>query len=283
MQSFRIVRTVMAAVVCCVGPISLNAADGSERTEPRMPSVIEQFTADRISLTRSYTIPISSVRMERFQKFYEDELAKLAAMNFDPMSLEDKIDYLLLKNRLTSDLHQLAIQKKQVEEMEPLLPFAKTIEDLVDCQRRMLPPDGEKAASALTEMVRQMNARRKELDPNPRKEHSESTGEKPETAANGKRKINPVVANRAVNATRQLAEQLRAWFGQYNGYDPTFTWWVAQPYKDADKALTAYSDFLKEKLIGIAPDDKTTIIGDPVGRDALMNELAEAYIPYSPV
>src|SRR5262249_19576812 len=81
---------------------------------------------------------------------------------------------------------------------------------------------------------------------------------------------------------RQLTEQLHTWFSQYNGYDPTFTWWVAQPYKDADKALTAYSDFLKEKLIGIAPDDKKTIIGDPVGRDALMNELADAYIPYTP-
>jgi hypothetical protein len=282
MQSFRIVGTVIVGVVCCVGHISLNAADGNERAEPRMPTVIEQFTADRISLTRSYTIPISPVRMERFQKFYEDELARLASMNFDQMSQEDKIDYLLLKNRLTSDLHQLEIQKKQVSEMDSLLPFAKTIEDLVDCQRRMLPPDGEKAAAALTEMVRQMNVRRKELDPNPSKEHAENAAEKTDINSGGKPKINPVIANRAVNATRLLTEQLRVWFGQYNGYDPTFTWWVAQPYKDADKALTTYSDFLKEKLIGIAPDDKTTIIGDPVGRDALMNELADAYIPYTP-
>ena len=35
-------------------------------------------------------------------------------------------------------------------------------------------------------------------------------------------------------------------------------------------------------MIGIAPDDKTTIIGDPVGREALMNELADDMIPYTP-
>jgi hypothetical protein len=43
-----------------------------------------------------------------------------------------------------------------------------------------------------------------------------------------------VVANRAVLATTQLRDNLRDWFGQYNGYDPQFTWWVDQPFKDAD-------------------------------------------------
>jgi hypothetical protein len=63
---------------------------------------------------------------------------------------------------------------------------------------------------------------------------------------------------------------------------PTFTWWVSLPYKNADKALTGYSAFLKTKLIGIKPDDKTTITGDPAGRQALLNELADDMIPYTP-
>ena len=40
--------------------------------------------------------------------------------------------------------------------------------------------------------------------------------------------------------------------------------------------------FLKEKVIGIKADDKTTIIGDPVGREALLNELSDNMIPYTP-
>jgi hypothetical protein len=239
-----------------------------------MPSVIEQFTADRMSLAGTYSVPISPARMERFEKFYRDELAKLDAMNFDQMPQDDKIDYLLLKNRLTADLHQLAIQKKQVDEMQPLLPFAKTIEDLLERKRLMLPPDGEKAARELSEISSQINATRKEFDLKQHGQRSSDGGEKS--------KVSPVVANRAVNATRQLSDGLRDWFNQYNGYDPVFSWWVAQPYKDVSKALTDYSAFLKEKLIGIAPDDKTTIIGDPVGRDALMDELADNLIPYTP-
>ena len=94
-----------------------------------------------------------------------------------------------------------------------------------------------------------------------------------------KPKVNPIVANRAVEATRQLSAELKDWYGQYDGYDPTFTWWVALPYKGADKALTDYAAFLKEKLIGIKADDKTTASsGDPVGREALLNELSDSMI-----
>lgn len=257
--------------------VSSSKAATPESDERKMPSVIEQFTADRMSLSRTYSLTLSPAHMSRFEKFYKDQLAHLDSMNFDPMSQSDKVDYLLLKNRITADLHQLEIQKKQIEEMQSLLPFADCIETLIDRKRLMEPPDSEKAAAALTEIVKQIEAKRKELDPHPHGERSGNGNEKPEKA-----KINPVVANRAINATRQLTMQLHDWFAQYNSYDPVFTWWVAQPYKDADKALTGYDAFLKEKVIGIAPDDKTTIIGDPVGREALMNELADDMIPYTP-
>jgi len=57
---------------------------------------------------------------------------------------------------------------------------------------------------------------------------------------------------------------------------------VDLPYKATQDALKDYSIFLREKLAGIPPGDKTTIIGDPVGREALLNELADNMIPYSP-
>jgi hypothetical protein len=262
---------VAAGMAFCANSFAATVPAVGER---KMPQLVEQFTADRMSLTRIYPVAIAPSRMERFQKFYNDELAMLAALNFEKLSEDDRIDYLLLKNRITSDMHQLAIQKKQVEEMQSLLPFAKTIEDILDRKREMQRPDAEKDAAALTEMVKQLDALRKQLDPKPRGGQGSDGVEKP--------KVNPVVANRAANATVQLNAALKEWYGQYNGYDPIFTWWVDQPYKDADKALTSYNAFLKEKLIGIAPDDKTTIIGDPVGREALMNELADDMIPYTP-
>jgi hypothetical protein len=205
-----------------------------------MPSVVEQFTADSRSLDRTYPLDISQARMARLERFDSDELALLAAMNFDSLAESDKIDYLLLKNRVTSDLHRLAIQKKHVEEMKTLLPFYETIESLMEDKRLMKRPDGEKAASALTAMVKRITEEQKTLDP---KAHEKDAPE-----GFSKTKVDPVVANRARIATDELKEALKNWFEQYHGYDPDFTWWVDQPYKDADKALTGYSTFLKEKV-----------------------------------
>jgi hypothetical protein len=257
---------VIGGIICGTAFAANGASTPTERT---MPAVIEKFAADRMSLERVYSVGISQAYFVRFQKFYNDQLAVIAAVDFDELSKEDRIDYLLLKSLVTSDLHRLAIRKNHLEEMRPLLPFLHTIEGLTDQQRLMKPPEGEKIAAALTEMVKQVTAAKKQLDPKP----SESAQ---------KLKIDPVVANRAALATHQLSEDLRGWFNQYNGYDPIFTWWVAQPYKDADKALADYVSFLKEKLVGIPPDDKTTVIGDPVGREAVMNDLADNMIPYTP-
>lgn len=253
-------------------PFAAVAASPPQHGVPgaRMPSIVEQFAADRMSLNRTYPLAISPAHIARFRHFYQDEATRLTAIDFESLSQEDKVDYLLLRNRLTADLHQLDIEQHRIEEMQPLLPFADPIEEILEKKRLMQQPDSEKDAALLTVLVKQIEATRKQFEANPRQ------------AAQSSSTINPVVANRAVAATREITAQLHDWFGQYNGYDPMFTWWVAQPYKDADKALTAYSAFLKEKLIGIKPDDKTTIIGDPVGRDALLNQLSDDMIPYTP-
>src|ERR1700691_6068616 len=184
------------------------AAPAETPVVPRMPQFIEQYTADSKSLRETYTVLISPVRMARFEKFYNDEVAALAAMDFDSLSQEDKVDYLLLKNRLNADLHQLAIERQQTADMQTFLPFAETFGTILEQKRLMQRPDAEKDAAALTAMVKQMDAARARLDP------------KPQAAA--KPKINPVTANRALLATEKLRSQLKDWFDQNNGYDPLF-------------------------------------------------------------
>jgi uncharacterized protein (DUF885 family) len=258
---------LVAMAAAAARPVSAGtvAAEG-----PKMPAIVEQYSADRMSLLRTYEVEIGPERSERLEKFYRSELALLGSLNFDQLSHEDQVDYLLLKLTCTSELHELALRKAQVAEMQPLLPFAGTIENFMTGKRLMQRPDAEKSAAALNTMVKEIDAARKKLDPGPN------------AGADAKPAIDRMVANRAVIATLELQANLHDWFNQYNGYDPAFTWWVDMPYKAADQALTSYVAFLKERLIGIKPDDKTTIIGDPVGRDALMAELADNMIPYTP-
>jgi hypothetical protein len=270
---FSITRGVstLASILATVGSSMAVAAQGAPPATAAptavMPEIIQSYTADRMSIDGTYRVSFAPITLDRFEKFNRDELAMLDRLDFDGLaSKEDKIDYVLLKNHVTGQLHQIEKRRKEAGQMQPLLPFAPTIETLLDDKRRMVRPDGEKVAAALTDIVNKIAAAQKQFDPQ---------------ASKGA-KIDPNVANRAVVAATELQRELHTWFNQYDRYDPFFTWWADLPYKGADKAISDYITFLKNKLVGIAPDDRTTIIGDPAGHDALIAELRDNMIPYTP-
>src|SRR4029450_3500206 len=97
-----------------------------------MRGLIERHTADRGSLLRSYPVEISPARRARLKQFYGDWLAALGGLDFDSMSQDGKVDYLLFKNYLTHELRDLDIQAKALAEVAPLLPFSQTITDLAE-------------------------------------------------------------------------------------------------------------------------------------------------------
>jgi uncharacterized protein DUF885 len=278
----------------------------SSRSELR--GIIERYTADRGSLSRSYPVELSQGRQARFKQFYSDWLALIGKMNFDAMSLDGKVDYLLFKNHLDHELLQLEIQGKSLAEIAALLPFAQTVVDLAEARRRMETIQPPKVAAVLNEMKKQIESTRKSIDP---------------------AKVKKSVANRALNNVTGLRNALRVWFAYYNDYDPLFTWWVDEPYKAVDQSLGDYAAFLGERVVGVKlieagatvadarqgegaagrrgqgrpgegatgrrgegfggqrqvnarAGDASDIIGDPIGREALMAELAAEMIPYTP-
>src|SRR5437588_6514178 len=284
-------------------------------TESEMRPLIERYTVDRGSLMRSYPASISSARQTRFRQFYSDWLAQLQKLNFDSMSQEGKVDYLLLKNHLEYELRQMDIQTKQLAEIQPLAPFTKTIADFEDARRQMQPIDSAKTAATLTNLRKQVEDTRRAVEAGIR-------------TASGSDRIDPIkakksVAFRAVGAINNLRNTLRNWYTFYNGYDPLFTWWNEEPYKSLDQTLTTYAAFLSERVVGLRPEstqpgttgvttnrgagggpgpgqgfgqgqggqrvvasarpgDTSDIVGDPIGRDALLSELQSEMIPYTP-
>jgi hypothetical protein len=101
--------------------LDLNDID-SRQSEMR--SVIERYSADRGSLARFYSVEASSARQARMKQFYSDWLATLAKLDFDSMSQDGRIDYLLFKNHLVHELRQLDLQVKALAEVAALVPFA---------------------------------------------------------------------------------------------------------------------------------------------------------------
>ncbi len=236
-----------------------------------MQTLIERYSADHDTLASVYTDPLAPATRERMTRFLADARRQLAAVDFAALDEEGKADYLLLANHLDREGHSLALAAKQWKEVEPLLPVAPAIFALEDSKRGIEIPNGEKIARQLNAMTAALAARRKELEATLAKDS-------PTAAA----RPTPIAAWRAADDLDGLRRQMHHWFEFYNGYDPSFTWWAAQPYKLTDDAIKDYSTFLREKVAGIAHDDKTTIIGTPVGREALLAQLSDEMIPYTP-
>ncbi len=252
--------------------------------------MIERFSADLRSLTRTYPIRTSPVRHARFEQFISGEQAELAKVNFDSLGKDAQIDYILLRNYLQRQSAQLALEAQQAAEMQRLVPFIDTLIGFEDARRKMQPLDPKAAAAALSATVKAIEAARK--------------------ANSGDVQVSRVVANRAAARLASVRNNLKDWYNFYHGYDPSFTWWISEPYREVDQAADAYVKFLREKLAGIhtaAPagvergaggprsetaasvrasgpvaDSTDDIVGDPVGREALLSDLAYNMIPYTP-
>ena len=216
-----------------------------------MRSAIERYAVDRGSLQRSNPVSVSRSRRERFKKFYEEWLSSLQSQNFDSMSQDGKIDYILFKNHLEYELRQLDIQSRQISEIEPLLPFGNKIIELEEARRRMEPIDSAKVAAMLTDLRKEVDERRRAIELGLR---SEARGGDTNTQTG---RIKKSVGNRAVAALTGLRNNLRNWYTFYNGYDPMFTWWNEEPYRSLDQAMTNYATFISERVVGIRPEGGT--------------------------
>ena len=123
-------RALVVTVLLCCFTIQIPAQtyinpNGTKERVSEMRSAIERYTVDRGSLTRSYPVAVSPARRERFRKFYNEWLASLQSLDFDSMSEDGKIDYLLFKNHLEYELRQLDIQARQFSEIEPLVQIGR--------------------------------------------------------------------------------------------------------------------------------------------------------------
>lgn len=236
------------AAAACLAPMS-------------MIDRIQQYQADLGSLSRFYNIEFSPNRAKRFDAFYSESLQILDKVDFDKLDQGGKVDYILFRNHLNRNRSRLEYSQKQVEEASVLLPYASEVIGLSEARQQMRPVDGRESAAMMTKIVEEIAEQRKKLEGG---------------------KTDHFVAYRAARISERLDDILSEWFSFYNHYDPQFGWWVAEPYKIALKAMKDYSAFLREKIAGIAPGDTNPIVGDPIGREALLKDLEYEMIPYSP-
>lgn len=238
----------------------------SARSESELAPVVERYSSDRAALGRRWDVGYSPTRQARFREFYEEWTASLNELDFDNLSLEGKIDFVLMETELRYQLESLDRDDILFEEMAPLIPFATTVIDLQEQRRRMEIPDPEPTAALLNELpgriAEAQEAVRQTLD--------------------GPDAPSRVVAFRAAGALNTMRRGMSQWYRYYAGYDPLFTWWNSDPYERFDKALDDYIGFLRSRVVGIRPGQDEPIVGDPIGAAGLRSDLVHEMIPYTP-
>jgi len=241
--------------------------------------VVERFADDRAALLRFYVIPGSPARRERMHAFYDTWLSTLRKAPFDTMSQEGKADYVLLRTRIEYEVALLGREDRVQRSIAPLLPFAADIIALAENRQRLDFIDADAAVKALAAIDARLTA--------------------VAAAATPGSTVTPAIAIRAAQEIDTLVDALGQWFTFFNGYDPAFTAAVPKPYEALTRSLAAYAATLREKIAGLSPGagqrtaggrgaqtppyaNEGPIVGDPIGREGMFEDLRGEMIPYTP-
>lgn len=245
---------------------SSSAVEAIDPSVTSMRGMIDRFRQDRGALGRLYSIDLSSGHEGRFRRLYDENLAALEEVDFSKLAQNSRIDWLLFRNHLQFELRELEYRSIKTEEISRLVPFAGAIIGLEENRRLLMPQEPRGSAALVADISSQIKAARERVELQI-KENAAPT---------------PVVGRRAAMAVAELRRALNNWNRYYADYHPSFTWWLKEPHTAADKALEGYAWFLREKLAGSQKGEDDPVIGDPIGRDALIDHLRAEMIPYTP-
>ena len=167
--------------------------------------MIERYSVDRAASSRRRLRRLRRHAMNRTREFTRQWLDKLEKLEFDRLTQDGKVDYLLFKNYLSHQLRQLDLRSKERALAAPLVPFAQKIVDLELARREVKTMEWSKVASSLDGLTKEISEARRAL----------------ERDSGSKDKVKREAANRALASVDDLRDTLRSWYGFYDGYDPT--------------------------------------------------------------
>ena len=255
----------VAALVLTVGlvPLAESAENPPITAKSELRDLVSRFSVDLDALGRRYPVDASPERFQRLERFYDEWAARVEAVDFEPLGVDGRIDHVLLRNRIAYEKKLLLREQRFFGQAADLLPFANEVLALNDARLRMETMDAPKAGAELAALANRVETMRKDVE-----KRVDS--------------VDKLAAFRAQERLTALGEALRSWYDFYAGYDPLFTWWSAAPYRELIRAIDGYRSMLRERVLDIAPEETEPIVGTPIGRGALVSDLASELIPYTP-
>jgi uncharacterized protein (DUF885 family) len=243
-----------------MGPTNIPQRNEIPTQQHALAFFLQRFQADLASTEHVYDINAGQQREAALRSLYQGWLARLGEFDYAKLTLEDQIDYALFKRELNYRITQLDFERTRYGQALELLPGIAPLIDLAEQRRAHRPLQHEQAKRLITDAADALRKNRDTLQ--------QQAG------------VSPVVALRAAKLLQGFREDFKAWHTFFNGFDPRYTAAVSNPYEALDKQLESYGQFLRNELAGAKNPE--TIIGDPIGRDAVEAALRFEMIPYSP-
>jgi hypothetical protein len=316
-SSFLSFVLLSAGAVALTGSQKPNTADPAEfdTASSEMRPVIEAFGADRGNLLRTYNLEGSPRRETRLGEFYRSWSARLAGLPFDSFRQDGKVDYVLLCNYLEHERRRLDLDALERTEAAPYLPFAESITRLEEARRRMETADPRQSAAALAALAKQVEEARRAVEGQLRGQPAPEALQKRRVAANRAARTATSLRNtlRSWFGFYDGYDPLFTWWAgePYKAADTALQNYATflrervaglRPASAPEAAAGAPSG----RGAGGAPPgggfgggrggagggfgatasaragSSDDIIGSPIGREALLAELAFEMLPYTP-
>lgn len=268
-----------AALALLLAPLACRTAEARPRSEPALgparqdlAELVERYRADRDDLRRFHSVDPSPTRAARLAQLDIRTRAGLEALPYEELSVAARIDWHLLRTELE---YAEALRDREAARLEAtaeLLPFAEAIRGLEEGRWQLEPVEPRAAARFLADIAEQASEVEERL------RSTEAEGDAPEDAL----VLSPSDALRVAGWVRSLRRTLDTWYRHFDAFEPGFSWWCEAPVEEAREALDGLTKALREELAGQKGEDDDPLVGDPIGRDGLLTDLAHEWLAFTP-
>lgn len=237
---------------------------------PTMQTFIQTFAADLADIESFLSISFSPTRSSKVEDYLTSTLSSLTQdFDFDQLRQSEQVDYLLLKSHIKRLLHQNEASADKYHAAQDLSLFGQWVDDciqFVETRHKVGKHGGseiatvfQKAAGRINDLIHLIDADDSFKDAKDR-----------------------FIVFWTIAKFSELHGALEEAVAFYQGYDPVISWWTQAPWETLSAKLTALDTALKRKTGIDGPSSADDIVGDPIGRGALLQELEAEWIAYTP-
>lgn len=308
-KTSTILWLVLSVIPLWPQPSRKPAPDDLDLSASPMRPYIEAFSLDRGNLMRYYTVDLDPGRANRMKRFLTGWRDRLNSIDFDNLPQDGKVDYVVFRNYLDHEVKRLDFDAKSISETAAYVPFTNTVLALEESRKKTQPLKPQDAAAKLSALATEIENSRRTLEQQLRSGNNNAGKVIGARAAANSASLRNTL--RAWFSFYESYDPLFTWWAgeSYQRADAALQSYgaflrervagmqavseAAAPAEPAGQPGRGGQGGTGNRgqggvggrggaATGARAGSTDDIVGNPIGREALMSELAFEMIPYTP-